>query len=128
MDLVVARIPLACHSLPLQAVQRHLTGGGTDVYRENDVSGGDLSLGDARCSAASGCPGARGAGVLRLVLGLHFRLVRRVGVLVLGSAERVVVRPTRGREGSTDYHVELASHFPESVVRLAPLGFGSAGV
>ena len=105
-------------------------GGGTEVYGENDVSGGDLSLGDARPSAASGCPGgARGAaGVLRMVLGLHFRRVGRLGVLVLGSAEGVVVRPTRGREGSTDYHVELASHFPESVVRLAHLGFGSVGV
>ena len=96
-------------------MQRHLTEG-TEVYRENDVSG---------------CPGgARGtaAGVLRVVLGLHFRRIGRVGVLVLGSAKGVVVRPTRGREGSTDHHVELVSDFPEPVVRLAPLRFESAGV
>src|SRR5918997_3821824 len=96
-------------------------------YHESTVSG-RCSGGDARCSAASVCPRGARAGGLRLVLGLHFRYGRRVGVLVLGSAEGVVVRGARRREGSSHYPNELTSDLLESVVRLAPSLFEPAGV
>ena len=131
IDPVVARVPRACHSLPLQDVnpgcESPPNGRRNRSHHENAVSGGGFSLGDARCSAAGGCPRARGAGVLRLVLGLRFRLVGRVGVLVLGSTEGVVVRRARGREGSSHYPAELASDLLESVVRLTPSLFEPVG-